>query len=103
MTVRHVVLLRRQPDVEADPSAEADLTGRLRSLGAEIPGIEGWRVAANEYDRPLCWDYLLEASLPDPDALTAYLAHPAHQALLPELSAYFELAVVDFDPERSDG
>ena len=101
MTVRHVVMLRRLPDVPEQGPLETDLTRRLTDLGTEVPGIETWRFAANEHDRPLCWDYLLEADLADEHALAAYLAHPAHQALLPELRAYFELAVVDFDPRGS--
>ena len=107
MTVRHVVMLRRRPEVAPDRAVEQDLTRRLDGLGAEIPGLEAWLLAANEHDRPLCWDYLLDADLADSEALAAYLAHPSHQALLPELRAYFELAVVDYEPDerrvRSDG
>ena len=103
MTVRHVVMLRRRADVAEQLAQETDLTARLTGLGAEVPGIERWSFAANEHDRPLCWDYLLEAELADAAALAAYLAHPLHQALLPELRAYFELAVVDYDPRRTDG
>ena len=39
---------------------------------------------------------MLEADLTDDAALATYLAHPEHQALLPDLRAYFELAVVDY-------
>jgi hypothetical protein len=102
MTVRHLVMLRRRPDVAEEQALEDDLTGRLDALGSHVPGIETWLLAANEHDRPLCWDYVLEADLADRPALAAYLAHPLHQALLPELRAYFELAVVDYDPGRSD-
>lgn len=102
MTVRHVVMLRRRADVAEQLAQETYLTARLTGLGAEVPGIERWSFAANEHDRPLCWDYLLEAELADAAALSAYLTHPLHQALLPELRAYFELAVVDYDPRRTD-
>ena len=98
MTVRHVVMLRRLRDVVPDRAVEQDLTSRLSGLAAHVPGLESWQLAANEHDRPLCWDYLLDADLADADALAAYLAHPLHQALLPDLRAYFELAVVDYDP-----
>jgi Stress responsive A/B Barrel Domain len=103
MTVRHVVMLRRRSDVAADVSAEQELTSRLDALSDEVPGLDSWLLAANEHDRPLCWDYLLEAELVDGDALAAYLVHPSHQALLPELRAYFELAVVDYDPDQHRG
>ena len=98
MTVRHLVMLRRRPDVAEAPALEDGLTSRLDALGSEVPGIEKWLLAANEHDRPLCWDYVLEAELVDDAALAAYLAHPLHRALLPDLRAYFELAVVDYDP-----
>jgi len=101
MTVRHVVMLRRLPDVVAEESVERDLTTRLAGLGTDVPGIERWRFAANEHHRPLCWDYLLDAELGDADCLAAYLGHPAHRELLPDLRAYFELAVVDYDPGRT--
>jgi hypothetical protein len=98
MTVRHVVMLRRRPDVAEDSALAERLTGRLDALGSEVPGIDAWLVAANEDDRPLCWDYVLEAELTGRAALAAYLSHPLHRALLPELRSYFELAVVDYHP-----
>jgi hypothetical protein len=103
MTVRHVVMFRRRPDVAEQRALEDELTRRLDALGPGLAGLESWRLAANEHDRPLCWDYVLEADLADADALAAYLAHPEHEALLPELRNYFELAVVDYDPRRSRG
>jgi hypothetical protein len=101
MTVRHLVMLRRRPDITEEPAHEAGLTSRLDALRSEVLGIETWRLAANEHDRPLCWDYVLEAELTDDHALTAYLSHPLHRTLLPELRAYFDLAVVDYDPRRT--
>ncbi|HET9998978.1 MAG TPA: Dabb family protein [Nocardioides sp.] len=96
MTTRHLVMFRRLADVPADAANEADLMARLDALGATIAGIESWRVAANEHDRPVCWDHVLEADLTDDAALATYLAHPEHQALLPDLRAYFDMAVVDY-------
>lgn len=95
MAIRHVVMLRRLPGVSAEEAS--DLTGRLDALGSQVAGLSQWRLVANEHDRPLCWDHLLDAELEDADALAAYLGHPAHQALLPDLRAHFELAVVDYD------
>ncbi len=74
---------------------------RLGTLGSDVPGIQHWQLVRNEHDRPLTWDYLLEADLSDADALAAYLAHPSHQTLLPALRSYFELAVVDYDPHEA--
>jgi len=103
VTVRHVVMLRRRSDVTGEAALEEELTARLSRLGPEVSGITSWRFAANEHDRPLCWDYLLDAELSDEAALAAYLAHPLHQELLPGLRAYFELAVVDYDTSSVAG
>lgn len=102
MTTRHLVMLRRRSDVAEDPALAESLTRRLDALGSQVPGIERWLLATNEHDRPACWDYVLESELADDAALAAYLGHPLHQALLPDLRAYFELAVVDYDPRSID-
>lgn len=96
MSIRHIVFFRRQPTVAADAALEKALTRRLAALGTQIPNIENWKFAANELDRPIRWDYVLEAEVADVTALDAYLSHPLHQALVAELKPYFELAVVDY-------
>ena len=103
MTTRHLVMFRRLADIPADPAHAADLLSRLDALGSTIAGVEAWRLTANEHDRPICWDHVLDAELADDAALAAYLAHPEHQALLPELAAYFEMAVVDYATGGTDG
>lgn len=94
--MRHIVLFRRLPGVEAQPEREATLVARMRELTEEIDFIRDWRVAANELDRPICWDYILESSFDDADAVQRYLPHPAHQALVAELKKYFEWVAVDY-------
>ncbi|MDP9712076.1 UNVERIFIED_ORG: hypothetical protein J2X80_004177 [Pseudomonas fluorescens] len=94
--MRHIVMFRRLPGVDAQPEREADLVGRMRDLTQEIDFIRDWRVAANELDRPICWDYILESSFDDADAVQRYLPHPAHQALVADLKQYFEWVAVDY-------
>ncbi|PVZ39091.1 Dabb family protein [Pseudomonas sp. CC120222-01a] len=94
--MRHIVLFRRLPGVEAQPEREAVLVARMRDLTEEIDFIRDWRVAANELDRPICWDYILESSFDDADAVARYLPHPAHQALVADLKQYFEWVAVDY-------
>lgn len=94
--MRHIVLFRRLPGVEAQPEREAVLVARMRDLTEEIDFIRDWRVAANELDRPICWDYILESSFDDADAVQRYLPHPAHLALVAELKQYFEWVAVDY-------
>ncbi|AFT86093.1 Dabb family protein [Paraburkholderia phenoliruptrix] len=94
--MQHVVMFRRLPHVVADPAREAALVERMRGLDREIDFIRAWRVSANELDRPICWDYLLEATFDDAAAVARYLPHPAHQALIAELKTYFEWVACDY-------
>jgi Stress responsive A/B Barrel Domain len=94
--LNHIVLFRRKPDVPADPALEQALVARMDALGSQIPGVRGWRLSANELDRPICWGYVLESGFDNADALNTYLFHPLHQALVADLKAYFEWAAVDY-------
>lgn len=94
--MQHVVMFRRLTDVDADAAREAALVERMRGLAREIDFIRAWRVSANELDRPICWDYLLEATFDDAAAVERYLPHPAHQALVADLKTYFEWVACDY-------
>ncbi|GLH33978.1 Dabb family protein [Pseudomonas putida] len=94
--MRHIVMFRRLPGVEPQPELEAGLVAKMRDLRERIDFIRDWRVAANELDRPICWDYILESSFDDADAVARYLPHPAHQALVADLKQYFEWVAVDY-------
>jgi len=94
--IRHIVLFRRRPQVERDIELERALATRMAELGARIPVIRHWRVAANELVRPISWDYVLESEVDNAQALDEYLFHPLHQALIADLKPYFEWAAVDY-------
>lgn len=94
--MRHVVMFRRLAQVERQPELEQRLVARMRDLDQEIDFIRDWTVAANELDRPICWDYLLDAGFDDAAAVERYLPHPAHQALVADLKQYFEWVAVDY-------
>ncbi len=94
--LRHIVLFRRKPEVTKDAALEAALAARMLALGAQVPAIRSWRFAANELDRAICWDYVLESEVDGKAALDAYLFHPLHQALVADLKPYFEWAAVDY-------
>lgn len=94
--MRHVVMFRRHAHVERQPELEQRLVARMRDLDQEIDFIRDWTVAANELDRPICWDYILDAGFDDAAAVERYLPHPAHQALVAELKPYFEWVAVDY-------
>lgn len=94
--IRHIVLFRRKADAPADAAREASLVERMANLGAQIPVIRHWRVAANELVRPISWHYVLESEVDDAKALDEYLFHPLHQALVADLKTCFEWAAVDY-------
>lgn len=94
--IRHVVLFRKRADVAEDARLATGLADRMTALGGAIPVIRSWRVAANELQRPISWDYVLETEVDDAAALDAYLFHPLHQALIADLKPYFEWAAVDY-------
>lgn len=96
MLMRHIVMFRRKADVEKNLALEKALTERMAALGSLIPAIKGWKFAANELERPICWNYVLEAEVADAKALDDYLFHPLHQALVTDLKPYFEWAAVDY-------
>jgi len=94
--MRHIVLFRRKPEVARDEAREKALTVRMAALGRDIPAIQSWVFRANELQRPICWDYVLESEVEDAQALNEYLFHPLHQALVADLKPYFEWAAVDY-------
>lgn len=94
--MRHIVMFRRLPGVDPHPELECELIAQMRNLRDKIDFIRDWRVAANELDRPICWDYILESSFDDANAVACYLPHPAHQALVADLKQYFEWVAVDY-------
>ncbi|PRA26204.1 Dabb family protein [Pseudomonas poae] len=94
--MRHLVMFRRLPAVAVDLELEQHLVARMQRLPEQIDFIRGWTVAANELDRPICWDYLLDSSFDDAAAVERYLPHPAHQALVKDLKQYFEWVAVDY-------
>lgn len=94
--MKHIVMFRRLATVDRQPEFEAQLVERMRGLDKEIPFVRAWKVSANELERAICWDYLLESAFDDRDALDRYLPHPAHVALITDLKRYFEWAACDY-------
>jgi len=95
--IHHIVMFRRKPDVVADSALAQSLVARIAALGEQINTVRAWKFRANEQNRPVCWDYVLESQFEDAQTLRDYVVHPLHQALIEEvLKPYFEWAVVDY-------
>jgi hypothetical protein len=97
--MRHIVLFKRLANVERQPDIERALVERMRALPREIDFIRDWKVSANELDRPICWDYVLESTFDDRAAVERYLPHPAHASLIAALKPYFEWVACDYTEE----
>ena len=76
--LKHVVMFRRKAEVGADAALEKALVARMDALSGQIDVVRGWRLSANELDRPICWGYVLESSFDDAEGLNTYLFHPLH-------------------------
>lgn len=100
--IRHLVMFRRKAEVPAQPELEQSLVAGMQALVEHIDFARHWEVAANEQDRPICWDYVLDSRFDDDAALVRYLEHPAHVALVSELRRYFEWAAVDYTEQAND-
>lgn len=100
--LRHIVMFRRRPGVEPDAALERDFAARLPLLPQSIDSIRAWRFSANELQRPSSWQWVLESEFDDEAALDAYLAHPAHLAVVGALRHHFDWAAVDYTLEESD-
>jgi len=95
--IHHIVMFRRKPDVAVDPALAQAQVARIAALGEQINTVRAWNFRANEQNRPVCWDYVLQSQFEDAQALHDYIVHPLHQALIEEvLKPYFEWAVVDY-------
>lgn len=94
--MKHIVMFRRLPAVEKNPELESHLVQWMKNLREDIDFARSWKVSANELDRPICWDYVLETTFDDAAAVNRYLPHPAHVALVTELKKYFEWVAVDY-------
>lgn len=94
--MKHIVMFRRLPSVPKDAALENHLVQWMKDLKDDIDFARSWKVSANELDRPICWDYVLETTFDDAEAVNRYLPHPAHVALVTELKKYFEWVAVDY-------
>lgn len=98
--IDHIVLLRpRAETTEADVDA---LRAGVLGLQTQIPGIVDIAWGANVSVEPLDQGYLLGfvVRFVDASARDAYLPHPAHAAIVPQVHAVAERVLV-FDLDRS--
>lgn len=78
--IRHLAVFRFRPGATA---AQVDeLARRLRELPALVPTIRRYDVGADLGLRDGNADFAVVAEFDDADGFLAYVAHPAHQAVI---------------------
>jgi len=80
---RHVVLIELSPD--APEGASEAIAAALRALPAVVPGIVSYEVSVDLGLREGNAQVGVVAGFADEAAWRAYLAHPAHQAVVTDL------------------
>lgn len=95
--LRHMVMIKKKADT--DEATLQEIMARLERLKDDIPALIAIRCHRGlPSDRPVAYTFLLDSSLPDAEALAAYLRHPAHVAVNEWMSPFLESrAVVDYE------
>ncbi|MBG0854063.1 Dabb family protein [Streptomyces spinoverrucosus] len=78
--IRHLVLFKLNEGVERDDPRVVEGVERFRALDGKIPEIRSWELGWNFSDRPIAYDFAINSSFDDQDALRRYVEHPEHQA-----------------------
>mgnify|MGYP001954319768 CR=1 FL=1 len=82
--IQHVVLLRWNKLADAD--AIAAVSAAFAALPAQIPQIKSYHFGPDKGIYPNNADYALIATFDNAASLRAYVSHPAHLALLRDVS-----------------
>lgn len=85
MSIRHVVLMKFQPDT--DSAAIERLTNALRALPGQIPEIAGYLVGPDVELTGDTWDYAVTGDFTSVENFRIYRDHPTHQAVIRDLIA----------------
>jgi hypothetical protein len=102
--IRHLVLFRLKPGVERGDARVAEAVARMAELPAMIPEILTWEHGWNFTQRPIAYDYGLNACFASRAELEHYLPHPAHQALVIGAREIFDWVVCDYEiPDQPTG
>lgn len=94
----HIVIWKYKPEVSEEQRREH--VARLRALEGRIPEIRSFAVGADVLGLPRSYHTGLVATFDDRAGLTAYDAHPEHQAVVQLGRAISEhVASVDFEDD----
>ncbi|WUH92391.1 Dabb family protein [Streptomyces sp. NBC_00433] len=95
--IRHLVLFKLNEGVSRDePRVVAGARG-FAELGAQVPEVASWETGWNVSDRPVAYDFAINSSVADGDALTRYIEHPAHQAAVAPWAEFATWVIADYE------
>ncbi|MFF2852398.1 Dabb family protein [Streptomyces sp. NPDC058001] len=78
--IRHLVLFKLNDGVVREDPRVVEGVKAFKALGGLIPELAVWECEWNISDRPIAYDFAINAAVADADDLRRYLEHPAHQA-----------------------
>jgi hypothetical protein len=95
--IRHLVLFKLNEGVSRDEARVHAGVRAFEELPRHIPELLSWECAWNITDRPIAYDYAINASVTDEAALKAYLEHPAHQAAAGRWREFATWVIADYE------
>ncbi|GHF42203.1 hypothetical protein GCM10010218_24170 [Streptomyces mashuensis] len=94
--IRHLVLFKLNEGVTRDDPRVAAGVAAFEALGGAIPELRSWECAWNISDRPIAYDYAINCTVDDTEALQRYLDHPAHQAGVGQWREFATWVIADY-------
>ncbi|WP_405583786.1 Dabb family protein [Streptomyces sp. NBC_01190] len=95
--IRHLVLFKLNDGVRREePRVVAGAAG-FAELGSVVPEVVSWECGWNLSDRPIAYDFAINSSVADTDALRRYLEHPAHQAAVAPWTDFATWVIADYE------
>ncbi|KND31500.1 Dabb family protein [Streptomyces acidiscabies] len=78
--IRHLVLFKLNDGVTREDERVVAGEAAFRALPGQIEDVEFWELGWNLSARPIAYDFAINSSFADAEALKRYVEHPAHQA-----------------------
>lgn len=95
--IRHLVLFKLNDGVSRDEPRVAAGAQAFAELGALVPEVASWECGWNISDRPVAYDFAINSSVADADALERYLDHPAHRAAVAPWTEFATWVIADYE------
>lgn len=95
--IRHLVLFKLNDGVGRDDPRAVAGAEAFFALGDQIEELRSWECAWNITDRPIAYDFAINSSVEDTDALKRYVEHPAHQAAAGQWREFATWVIADYE------